>query len=297
MLRYRRSIVALLACLALVATAGAGTACAADALFAVAVAPGDGGSAAHGADPLGLVPVSVGSRYGADAVYAQRSITRDLGKTPATPEPGAPIGPQYTYVDVKGWKSPVTASGMSLALPGAGQLYAGSRTGYVFLGVEAVAVAAFLKYRGDSQTKRDQYFNYVGDPNQSGSRFSFDRLAATVSPDELARLKAIYAKDPREFYDIVTTTDSYESGWDDATASGSDARSTADGYRDDVNSLAQRSRLGLFVALTNHVVSTIDALRLARLNNVALTQNLSLRFKIRPGGPRQSYGVTLTQKF
>jgi len=294
---HRLRIVFLSACVALFATGAAGPVRAADARFAVSATPTDGGTPARVADPLRLVPASVAARYGADAVYAQRAITHDLGKTPATPEPGAPIGPQYTYVDVKGWKSPVTASGMSLALPGAGQLYAGSRTGYVFLGVEAVAVAAFLKYRGDSQTKRDQYFGYVGDPNQSGSRFSFDRLAATVSPDELARLKAIYAKDPREFYDIVTTTDSYASGWDDPTVGGSEARSTADGFRDDVNSLSQRSRLGLFVALTNHVVSTIDALHLARLNNLNLTQNLSLRFKLRPGGPRQSYGLTLTQKF
>jgi hypothetical protein len=292
----RTRFVFLVAVVALFATGGARPVEAADALFAVSATPTDAGAPTPASDPLRLVPASVGARYGADAVYAQRAITHDLGNTPAAPEPGAPIGPQYTYVDVKGWKSPVTASGLSLALPGSGQLYAGSRTGYVFLGVEAVAVAAFLKYRGDSQNKRDQYFGYVGDPNQSGSRFSFDRLATTVSPDELARLKAIYAKDPREFYDIVTTNANYATGWDDPTVGGSEARATADGYRDDVNSLSQRSRLGLFVALTNHVASTIDALHLARLNNFALTQNLSLRFRMRPGA-RQSYGLTLTQKF
>jgi hypothetical protein len=269
---------------------------AADALFATVASPTDGASASRVGDPLALVPTPLVARYGTDAVYAQRAVTRDLGgKTPATPD-AALNGPQYTYVDVKGWKSPAMASGLSFAVPGAGQLYAGSSRGYAFLGVEAVAVAAFLKYRVDTRDKRDQYFNYVGDPNQSGSRFSFDRLAATVSPEELARLKSIYAKDPREFYDIVTTTDTYSSGWDDPTVGGAEARTTADSYRDDVNSLSNRSRLGLFVALTNHVVSTIDALHLARLNNVALTQNLSLRIRMRPGS-RQSYGLTLTQKF
>jgi hypothetical protein len=263
-------------------------------LLAQAPAPLASADLRTAADPLALVPALALPDYGPDAVLAQRAIPHDLGK--AAPKGPEAAGPQYTYVDVKGWKSPAAASGLSLAVPGAGQLYAGSKSGYVFLGVEAVAVAAFVKYRADRNDKRDQYFAYVGDPTQSSSRFSFDRLAASVSPDELARLKAIYAQDPREFYDIVTTSSSYTGGWDDPQVGGPDARATADDYRMNVNSLSRKSRFGLFVALTNHVVSTIDALRIARLNNVALTQNLSMKVKLHPG-PHQSYALTFTQKF
>jgi len=98
---------------------------AADALFATVASPADGASASRVGDPLALVPTPLVARYGTDAVFAQRAVTRDLGgKTPATPD-AALNGPQYTYVDVKGWKSPAVASGLSFAVPGAGQLYAG----------------------------------------------------------------------------------------------------------------------------------------------------------------------------
>jgi len=276
----------LLAPAALLALFLAGRAQAADALFAAAP-PGP-----YANDPLALVPALALPHFGADVVLAERAISRGVGKAADAPKGPDTAGPQYTYVEVKGWKSPGVASGMSLAVPGAGQLYSGAKSGYVFLGVEAIAVAAYVRYRGESRDRRDQYFGYVGDPTQSSSRFSFDRLAGTVSPDELDRLKAIYAKDPHEFYDIVTTTSSYSAGWDDPATE----RATSDGFRGNVNSLDRKSRLGLFIALTNHVVSTIDALRVARLNNVALTQNLSMKIKLRPGA-HQSYGVTLTQKF
>ena len=238
---------------------------------------------------LDVVPLLAGAGDTPQLILAQRAITRDLGKKSTNsmgPEP------EYAYVDVAGWKSPGKASALSMALPGAGQLYAGSNRGFVFLGVEAVAVLAYVKYRNDSHGKRDQYFNYVGDPNQPSSRFAFDRRAASVSPEELARLQEIYARDPREFYDLVSTNDAYAGGWSDATQE----RSTAQAYIDEVNSLGRKSKVGLIAAITNHLVSTADALHLARISNLALRENLSLKIKIRPGA-HQSYGLTLTQKF
>ncbi|MEP7027831.1 MAG: hypothetical protein ABI960_04475 [Candidatus Eisenbacteria bacterium] len=243
---------------------------------------------------LAVMPLLQADSETPELVLAQRSITRDLGKR--TDEVGPE--PEFAYVDVPGWKSPGTASLLSMALPGAGQLYAGSKSGFVFLGVEAVAVLAYVKYRGDSHEKRDQYFGYVGDPNQPGSRFSFERLAGTVSTEELERLRKIYEKDPREFYDEVSTNDVYAGGWTDPNPDiGADgARSTAQAYLDEVESLGRKSRVGLFAAIANHVAGTVDALHLARMNNLALRENLSLKVKVRPGA-HQSYGLTLTQKF
>ncbi len=243
---------------------------------------------------LDVMPLLQSGTDSPELVLAQRSITRDTGKRTDS------VGPEteYAYVDVPGWKAPGKASLLSAALPGAGQLYAGSSRGYVFLGVEAVAVLAFVKYRSDSHGKRDQYFGYVGDPNEAGSRFSFARLAGSVPPEELARLEKIYENDPREFYDQVSTNDAYAAGWTDPDPSvGADgARSTAQAYIDEVETLGRKSRVGLFAAIANHLASTIDALHLARMNNVALRDNLSLKIKVRPGA-HQSYGLTLTQKF
>lgn len=240
---------------------------------------------------LDVLPLLSGEATRPELILAQRSITRDLGKTTNSVGPE----PEYAYVDVQGWKSPGRASVMSLAIPGTGQLYAGSKRGFVFLGVEAVAVLAFVKYKNDRHEKRDQYFSYVGDPNTPTSRFSFERLASSVSPEELARLEKIYQRDPREFYDMVTTDDSYAAGWSDSGAS-SGQRLTAQDYIDQVNNLGRKSKLGLFTAIANHVISTVDALRLARMNNIALRENLSLKIKVKTGR-RQAYGLTLTQKF
>jgi hypothetical protein len=242
---------------------------------------------------LDVMPLVEDGASGPELRLAQRSITRDLGKR--TDE----VGPEYAYVDVAGWKSPGQASLMSLAVPGTGQIYAGSTSrGVVFLGVEAVAAFAYIKYNNDSHGKQDQYFTYVGDPNDPNSRFSFARLDGSVPPEELARLEEIYQKDPREFYDMVSTVDTYSAGWGDPDPdiSGSGARSTAQDYIDEVESLGRKSNVGLYTMIANHLVSAVDALHLTRMNNFALRENLSLRIKVRPG-PHQSYGMTLTQKF
>src|SRR5689334_1722915 len=107
-----------------------------------------------------------------ELLLAQRTITRDIGKKTNDVGPE----PEYKVVDIEGWKNPGQASLMSAVVPGTGQLYAGSNRGYIFLGVEAVAMMAFIKYNNDSKDKRDTYYGYVGDPNAANSRFSFTRL-------------------------------------------------------------------------------------------------------------------------
>jgi hypothetical protein len=240
-------------------------------------------------DVLPLLQESAGKP---ELVLAQRTITRDIGKKTNDVGPE----PEYAYVDIEGWKNPGQASLMSAVVPGTGQLYAGSNRGYIFLGIEAVAMMAFIKYNNDSHEKRDTYYGYVGDPTQTNSRFSFTRLEGTVPPQEIARLEEIYAKDPREFYDEVTTNDALAAGWSDQGIE-TGQRSQAATYMDEVNNLDRKSNFGLATLIANHLVATVDALHLARINNIALKQNLTLKIKARPLGHRQSYGFTLTQKF
>ena len=94
----------------------------------------------------------------------------------------------------------------------------------------------------------------------------------------------------------MTTNDTYAAGWsDDGTNTGQ--RSQAATYMDEVNNLDRKSNVGLATLFANHLVATVDALHLARINNLALTDKLTLRIKARPYGRNQSYGMTLTQKF
>ena len=227
-----------------------------------------------------------------ELVLAQRSIDRDVGKKTNQVGPE----PEYSYVEIPGWKDPGKASLMSAVVPGTGQLYAGSKRGYVFLGIEAVAMMAYVKYRNDSHDRRDTYYSYVGDPNNPDSRFSFSRLHGSIPAEEVARLEEIYAKDPREFYDEVTTNDQLAAGWSDS-GENTGQRSQAATYMSEVNNLDRKSNFGLATLIANHLVATVDAFRLVRINNFALRENMTLKIKARPIGHNPSFGMTLTQKF
>jgi hypothetical protein len=243
---------------------------------------------------LDLVPALLTGAGTPELALAQRAITRGSDDMPA---PGPTDKTQYAVVNVEGWKSPAAAASMSFVVPGTGQLYEGAKRGYIYLGIEAVALATFVKYRNDSNDTQDQYYSYVGDPYVSTSRFSFERLSATAPPEEVERLRTIYAKDQREFYDTVSKNDAYAAGWSDPNVGASGARDVAMSYSEDVNSLAKKSQFGLFTMIANHLVSTVDALNIARFNNIALRDGLTVKFKLKPGGPHSAYGMTFTQKF
>ena len=238
-----------------------------------------------GTSVLDLVPVLVTGETKPELELAQRAIQRDLGGSPAAEAP-------YVLVDVPGWKSEGGAAAMSLALPGTGQLYAGSKRGYLFLGVEAVALLSYATFQAKSETRRDEYHAYVGDPNQGESRFSFDRLGNDVSSEELNRLRTIYERNPAEFYQAVTLQAQYAGGWSDP-----DERFDAQAISEDADTQRSRSRFGLYTAIANHLVSAVDALNLARFNNFALRENMTLKLKLRPSLKHGSYAFTLTQKF
>ncbi|MGH7725226.1 MAG: DUF5683 domain-containing protein [Candidatus Eiseniibacteriota bacterium] len=252
-----------------------------------AAAPFDLPIPARIADPaLDRVPALVTGDERPMLIYAQRTIDRGMGGTPVPPET------PYREVEVDGWKSPGLATGMSAVIPGTGQLYSGSSRGYLYLGVEAIALASLAAFSSKENDTRDDYFTYVGDPNQTTSRFSFERLAGTVGPAEVQRLKTIYERDEREFYDTVTLDNSYSSGW----ANPND-RFNANDLAEETDRYARKANTGLYVLIANHIVSAVDALNLARLNNIALKDDLTLKLKLRPGLRHHSYGISVTQKF
>ncbi len=218
-------------------------------------------------------------------ILAQRAIDRDFGGAPEDPT-------QYALVDVPGWKSEGGAAAMSLAIPGTGQLYAGSKRGYLFLGIEAAALLSYASFKSKSDETRGEYYTYVGDPNDPSSRFSFDRLAGDVSPEELARLRTVYDRDPAEFYDAVTKQDDFASGW-----AAPEQRRAAVTFSDEFDSQNNKQNLSFYTLIANHLVASFDALHLARFTNYTLRENMTLKLKLRPGLSHGSYAFSLTQKF
>ncbi len=218
-------------------------------------------------------------------ILAQRAIDRDFGGAPEDPT-------QYALVDVPGWKSEGGAAAMSLAIPGTGQLYAGSKRGYLFIGIEAAALLSYASFKSKSDETRGEYYTYVGDPNDPNSRFSFDRLAGGISPEELARLRTVYDRDPAEFYDAVTKLDDFASGW-----AAPEQRNAAVTFSDEFNSQNNKQNLSFYTLIANHLVASFDALHLARFTNYTLRENMTLKLKLRPGLSHGSYAFSLTQKF
>lgn len=231
-----------------------------------------------------VVPLLTGDEV-PELLLAQRAIERDFGSTPTDATP-------YAVVEIPGWKSEGGAAAMSLVVPGTGQLYAGSKRGYLFLGIEAAALLGYATFKNTSDEKRGEYYAYVGDPNDPGSRFSFERLAADAPPEEVSRLRVIYDKDQAEFYQTVTRNDDYAAGWSDPAQ-----RTGAQSIADEANSADTKSQLSFYTLIANHLVSAVDALHLARYSNFTLRENMTLKLKLRPGFSHGSYAFTLTQKF
>lgn len=228
-----------------------------------------------------------------ELLLAQRAIERTWKRNGATTQvqDGSEDGAQYQYVEVEGWRSPARALALSGVAPGAGQWYVGSATPkrYLFLGVEAVALFSYFHFRAQGQERRDEAFAYAGDPNDPASRWSFEGYSGSAA--DAARLREIYAKDPDEFYSLVSHDEQYLSGW-----KGNSDRSgylLLDDKREDAE---RRSRYGLVATIANHVVSMVDAVRDARLNNFRISQGTTLKFDAQTGRRSHLYAF-LTHRF
>jgi hypothetical protein len=221
-------------------------------------------------------------------MLAQRAIDREIGGSEAKSEDDPA---QYTYVEVDGWKSPVVAGGLSFIIPGTGQLYTGHKYGFVMMGIQAVALYSYFHFQNEAQSFQNEAFSYAGNPNIAGSRWSFEKFEAEAGREEADKLREIFRRDPVEFYSRVSTQEEYFGGWQ---GSGQEQIDNVVGYRtldEDRKDAARASRLGLFAAVANTIVSTVDAVRAANLNNFQIQQNLNLQMEPKLG---RDSGLTAT---
>ena len=120
---------------------------------------------------------------GSDAVLAQRVIDRSWGASDDS---------IYVEVEVPHWRSEGTALALSALVPGTGQLYAGERTGLLFLGGEALGWFEWWYMRHRGEKIRGDARVFAGDPNDSLSRWTFGNYEQRtgLSTDELRQLYA-----------------------------------------------------------------------------------------------------------
>jgi hypothetical protein len=230
------------------------------------------GSATAGTAGAGGSPVALALMAQEDGaprlLLAQRAITRSWGLSDDS---------VYVVVPVPGWRSEGGALAMSALLPGTGQLYAGERSGWLYLLAEAGGWAAHLFLTDRADARRDEAAAYAGNPNDPESRWSLERWSASTQedPDELARL---YAADPDGFYSAIRSP-YYAAGF-----ASDDARTLYESLQDSADRRRRYARYAVIGLVINHAVAAFDALRAARIHNLPLRRNLELQIRPTLGG-------------
>ena len=216
---------------------------------------------------------------------AQRVITREWGASDDT---------NYVEVEVPGYRSEGWALVLSSIVPGAGELYVGEGSGWVFLLAEAGAWTAriLLDHRADEH--RDDAAKFAGSPYGASSQWSMARwAAATTNPDTLS-LQQLYAGDADTFYHRIGADDRYAAGWESGNA-----RSTFLGLETSYQNQRRSAWYAGGAIILVHVVSALDALHAARDHNTPLQRNLRLKLggTIDPSGESMALVLGLERRF
>ena len=216
---------------------------------------------------------------------AQRAITREWGASDDT---------NYVEIEVPGYRSEGWALLLSSIVPGAGELYVGEGSGWMFLLAEAGAWTAriLLDHRADEH--QQDAAKFAGSPYDAGSQWSLARWAgATSNPDTLA-LQQLYAGDAESFYHRIGADDRYAAGWESGNA-----RSTFLGLESNYQSQRRSVRYANGAIVLVHIVSALDALHAARDHNVPLQRNLKLKLggTLDPSGETMALALGVERRF
>jgi len=216
---------------------------------------------------------------------AQRSIDREWGPSDDS---------TYRTVDVKGWKSEGWAMVMSATVPGTGQLYVGESSGWLFLLGEALGWTGHYLVHDRAESLSHDAANYVGDPTDPNSTWSFARYeAATGAP--ATQLQTLWNHDRDAYYQALATSTQYNAGF-----SGPDPEATHvtyQGIRSSSQDRFQQVHYFDVALMLNHVFAAFDALRAARAHNLPLEKNLDLQLKANLNKAGPELHAVLTRRF
>jgi TM2 domain-containing membrane protein YozV len=184
----------------------------------------------------------------------------------------------------EGLKSAAKAAFLSLLLPGAGEIYAGSHTrGKIFLSVETSFWAGFFGFRTYGGWLKRDYKNYAAShagANTAGKPdHFFDNLAYYDNRDEYNQFALLYHREDAEAY---PENDSWNWEWNSPNSKSY--------YRNLKNRSKTAYRRALYMAglsLVNRVVSVIDAMKAVKSYNRRKSLEISrVRFdlKVSPFG-------------
>ncbi|PJA26227.1 MAG: hypothetical protein CO189_12065 [candidate division Zixibacteria bacterium CG_4_9_14_3_um_filter_46_8] len=166
-------------------------------------------------------------------------------------------------------KSPVNAFLYSLAIPGLGELYAGSRhKPYIFLYIDMVLITSEMIYfqeglNGEAAYRRYADLHWFRDP----FNIWWNTLDSATQAGYSHRLPPT---NDYEYYENIGKYDQFVWGWDDFVVDGPVLTPHREHYlelRKKANDKFDTARTFMVVAMVNHVVSAFDAAFTAKSYN------------------------------
>jgi hypothetical protein len=240
-------------------------------------------------------------RVGEDRpLLAERALTSTIGPAPASGvailaadmTTGASGGPGKD-----GKRSPVLAGFLSLVVPGAGQFYNGSRSGWLFLGLEAAGWITYASTRDTGHDIEAQYKRYA-DRHWSFERYrdpAFEDCPPNGHSDggvQDSTLVFLYETRRNDYYEDIGKLDIYSCGWDDPAN-----REIYRGMRNDSNDFLRVSRTAATMVFLNHLVSGVLAARGAAKHNASLGGGTEVGFHVSPSITNPGATLLVSRRF
>lgn len=191
-------------------------------------------------------------------------------------------------------KSPGKAFFYSLAIPGLGQYYYGSKIKpLLFLSAEVASWAFYFKWHGQGDDLTDEYeaFNqdhWYRDRYEDFLLWVYDTTDDNAI-DTIGITHHLPATEDQQYYEMTGKYDQFAWGWDDAVRNDStlydyDAsnspgpciddgvpssknRETYEGMRDDANNKYDRATRMIFVSIANRLISAFEAYFVTKSRN------------------------------
>lgn len=183
-----------------------------------------------------------------------------------------------------GTRSPLKAFLLSMAIPGLGQYYYGSRTKpWLFLGAEITTWGLHSKWHGEGEDATDVYEDFNQKHWSQSDYEQYLEWAYGERDDDLITATEMSHSLPdtktQQFYEMTGKYDQFSWGWDDAELNGNSLsdydgdpprllgvnvpttgnRVTYENQRDFANRLYGKARKMLVAALVNRLVSSFEA--------------------------------------
>ncbi|MBD3332126.1 hypothetical protein GF356_04700 [candidate division GN15 bacterium] len=211
-------------------------------------------------------------------------------------------------------KSPVKAFLLSLAVPGLGQYYYGSRAKpLMFLGIEAVSWFLHINWHGDGDNLTDDYESFNNTHwSESRYRTSLDWIYGSTQESEITEKEINHTLPEtkvQQYYEMTGKYNQFAWGWDDADLEGnafedysagnppprirgdsvpySANRVVYEGMRDDANNKYDDATKMIYVAMANHLISAFEAFFMTRHLNAEAAKakadfaNIKIRARLR----------------